>query len=1159
MSQSGVFCRLNHLPKVAGERFRQYVPRLLCLGILIAFVFATGVSFAQSIISGDISGVVTDPSGAAIPNVSVTLNSKSTGETRTATTSATGSYRFALLRPGEYEVSVRQSGFAPATQHVVVAVGQVTSSTIQLKIGSESQTVEVTTSAPLLQTENANITTSYTPTEIELTPNPGGDLTNYALTAPGVVLSTGAGYGNFSTNGLGGTSNLYTINGNDTNDPYNNLNNSGSSNNMLGQNEIQELAIVDNGYTGQYGRAAGANMNFTTKSGTNSFHGNAKWDWNGRYLNANDWFNNDSATPRPFANSNQWAGSIGGPIIKNRLFFFYDNEGLRYVLPAGGVPVFIPTTAFANAVQANINATQPAEAALYAKMFSVYAGAPGASRATPVPVGDATTQQGGCGLFAGSTLGGTLFGTAGGAPCTQTFRSLTNNLNTERLMSIRIDLEAGSRDRMNFRYWQDRGSQPTFTDPINAAFNALSVQPQDNGQFTETHTFGTHVVNQFIASGSYYSAVFGPASVAATVAVFPTNIGGSVNGGNSCTAFDGDLTCIQGEVGARPYPAGRNVTQYQFVDDLTWTKGRHGLKFGLNLRRIDFADYTPAGNQTGLVNLNSITDLVNGTLSSSGGSTFQQNFSSAPDFQIASYSLGVYAQDEWTATKNLKLTLSLRVDRNSNETCRENCFARLVNNFSDINHNAAIPYNQAILFDQSQLFANLQRVVWQPRFGFAYSPWDQKTVFRGGVGFFSDLYPAQVDSFTGILNPPTTGTFIVAPNAAAPAPIAFLPGAPAGAYTQASNNHAAFTSQLTAGGTLATATAAVPGFQPPAFYTLPQTFKNPTYEEWNFAIQQEIDRKSSLTLNYVGNHGYHEIVRNNGANAYSATGFGGLPTVAPDLRFGRVRDLTNAAVSNYNGLTATVVRKFSRGFQGSFNYTWSHALDEMSNGGIEPYSTNTSGDSLRYQIDPLNLRRFNYGNADYDFRRVMSVSYIWELPFKAHGVVNHVVGGWSVSGVLYKRSSAPYSVVNTSLTSVVSNDTSGSFLAGFLGGPTPNCSVGLSLSVGCLQKSEFQSTATQTDFGTVGRNAFRGPAYFNTDVSVKKNFRITDSGLTFELGANGYNILNHPNFANPNDSLSSGSFGQIQSTVTPASSPYGNFQGSAVSGRVLQLELQVKF
>jgi hypothetical protein len=445
-------------------------------------------------------------------------------------------------------------------------------------------------------------------------------------------------------------------------------------------------------------------------------------------------------------------------------------------------------------------------------------------------------------------------------------------------------------------------------------------------------------------------------------------------------------------------------------------------------------------------------------------------------------------------------------------------------------------------------------------------------VFRGGIGLFSDLYPAQVDSFTGIINPPISGQFIVTPTAVNPTPIPFLLGAPNGAYTQASNNHAAFNSQFFTGGNLGDIQSLVPGFQPPAFYTVPQNFKNPTYLEWNFAVEHAFGNKTSLTLNYVGNHGYHEIVRNNATNAFATgvfAGLGGLPLTAPDPRFGLVRDMANSGNSNYHGATATLVRKFTRGFQGSLNYTWSHALDDMSNGGLEPYSTNTAGDSLRYQIDPFNLRRFNYANSDYDFTRILSVSYIWELPFKSNrGFMNQAFGGWALSGVLFKRSGTPYSVVNPSIDAGLGNDggsPSGNTLAGFIGGPTPNCSVSLSLSVGCLQASQFQVTPgsatgiAQTDFGTVSRNHFRGPAYFNTDLSIKKNFRLTDSGLTFEMGANAYNILNHPNFANPDNSVADGTFGQIQSTVTPASSPYGNFQGAAVSGRVLQLELQVKF
>ncbi len=235
----------------------------------------------------------------------------------------------------------------------------------------------MTEAAPLLQNDNANLATTYNTLQLENLPAPGNDMTAYAFSAPGVTISTGGGYGNFSAFGLPGVANLYTINGNDNMDPYLNLNNSGASNLTLGANEISEAAVVLNGYTGQYGRQAGAQVNYVTKSGTNAFHGNAAWFYNGRVLNANDFFNNATGTARPFAISNEWADSVGGPIIKNKLFFFFDNEGLRYVLPGGG-PVYIPTTAFANYVLSNLQATNPAAVPFYQKAFNLYAGSSGA-------------------------------------------------------------------------------------------------------------------------------------------------------------------------------------------------------------------------------------------------------------------------------------------------------------------------------------------------------------------------------------------------------------------------------------------------------------------------------------------------------------------------------------------------------------------------------------------------------------------------------------------------------------------------------------------------------------------------------------------------------------------------------------------------------------
>jgi hypothetical protein len=1121
--------------------------KFLCLSLIacLSAMVMTELAAGQTIISGDITGTVTDPSGAAVPAATITLTSLESGSVQTVATQATGSFRFPLLRPGVYKLQVAAPGFASVVQTVTAAVGQIVSANVKLSIRGSSELVEVTGAAPLLNTESANLSSTFTPKEIEMIPNPGGDLTNYALATPGAVLSTAAGYGNFTVNGMPGTSNLFTVNGGDMNDPYSNQNNSGSSNNTLGANEIQEVAMVSNGYTGQYGRAAGVNMNFTTKSGGNSFHGNAKWDWNGRYLNANDWFNNHTNTPRPFENSNQWGGSFGGPIVKSKLFFFFDSEGLRYVLPGGGFPVYIPTPQFANAVLANLQATQPNEVATYQKMFQLYAGAPGAAGATPNP-GD-----GGCGDLAanGTTtmIHGVAFGT-GGAPCTSSFRSLSTNLNIERLMSIRVDYNITGNDRLSARYWQDRGTQPTFTDPINKAFNALSAQPQDAGQLTETHIFNSRLINQLIVGGFYYSAVFGVANLASSEAVFPSEVGGLHNGGNVCNSYDGLLSCMGGELSR--YPAGRIIGQYQIVDDLSYSRGNHDLKFGVNFRRINFSDYRPGTNQTGVFNVFSMTDFAFATLAN--GSNVRRQFSAATHYPLSSYSMGWYAQDEWRVNSQFKLTASLRLDRNSNLTCLKNCFAKFAGGFDAISHDVNTPYNQSILTGQRQLFDGLERLVWQPRFGFTYSPNKARnSVIRGGAGMFSDLYPAQVTDLL-ITNAPTVSIFQIS---GAGTPV-FGPG---GGFDLAASDNAAFHSAFANGGTLKSIQAQAPAFTGPNYYTVAPNFRNPRYAEWNLEFQQAFGNKTVATLGYVGNRGSSLAVQQNGINAYcKVCPFGTLPRSAPDPRFGRIRELTNQGISNYNGLTATLTRRLTKGFQGSLNYTWSHALDDISNAGFDPYSLNGAGEALLYQIDPKNLRHYNYGNADYDFRQNFSATYIYEMPspFKENRRLNSVVGGWVTSGVIYKRTGPPYSVVDSNLTGQLTGNNSGNaILPYFLGGSVPNCKV----DIPCLNPAQFTVNGQNT-FGNISRNQFRGPGYFDMDMTIKKNFRITESGLTLSFGANAYNVLNHPRFANPTNDLAYGSaFGFIQSTVTPASSPYGNFQGSAVSGRVLQLELEVKF
>jgi hypothetical protein len=723
------------------------------------------------------------------------------------------------------------------------------------------------------------------------------------------------------------------------------------------------------------------------------------------------------------------------------------------------------------------------------------------------------------------------------------------------LMAARVDWVATESDKVSFRYWQDRGTQPTFTDPIDQIFNAQSVQPQDAGQFTYTKVINPHVINQLIGGGFYYSAIVSPVNFAASVAASPFQAPLLFLDGAPFTNMGGTLYS---------YPQGRRVSQYQVIDDVSWAKGNHDLKFGINFRGNRITDLTPFRNTTGQLQIFSMTSFFDGI-----DDRLAQRFENTNEAGFQYYSLGLYAQDEWRATSKLRLTLSLRADRNSNESCPKGCFSRFPGSFSALDHDVNSPYNAAMQTGLKQAFPNLQAIVFQPRIGFAYSL-RQDTVFRGGIGLFSDLYPGQIaERF--VSNAPFVASFNIDSGVVNSAnTFTLAPGVQNSAFDSAAASDAALVSGFGTAGTLASISAAVAAaggkFSPPVMAASNRNITNPQYLQWNFEMQHSFGQRTAVTVNYVGNHGYNEFVINPGLNTFcSNTGLGDpgfvsvLPSTQPDLRFGTITQLTNNAISNYNGLTFGVVQHFTKGFSGQVNYTYSHSLDESSNGGLQPYSTNQTSDSLLAQIDPFNLRLLNYGNSDYDFRHNFSASYIWQFPFKAENAfLNAAIGGWTISGIFHARSGQPYSVINSGTPGKeLGNGSSSLVLGNFLGGPTGPCdhpNFDPTTPNQCLNSNQF----TQNGYGNLSRNQFRGPKYFDTDFSVYKDFKIKER-LTFTLGLNAYNILNHPNFANPDGNLNDGTFGQIQSTVAAASSPFGNFQSSAASGRILQTNLRLQF
>src|SRR5215831_6323248 len=291
-------------------------------------------SHAQTATSGGLAGVVTDLSHAVIPDAVVEVKDLSKGTTESAKTDRAGTYHFFFLAPGRYELIAAHAGFRTRTQTVDVPLGLAVSVNVALDVGPARTTLDVRDDAPPLRAETGDVSATVGRQQISEVPNPGNDLTYVVQTAAGAVMNTdqqGGPY--FSLLGMPGTSYLYTIDGMNDNDNSLNLNNAGPLVLLLGQNQVQEATVLSTGYAGQFGGAAGGIVNYITKSGSNAVHGNAQYYWNGRVLNANNWFNNAFGSPRPFDIANQWAASLGGPIRRDKVFFFVDTEGLRVFLP----------------------------------------------------------------------------------------------------------------------------------------------------------------------------------------------------------------------------------------------------------------------------------------------------------------------------------------------------------------------------------------------------------------------------------------------------------------------------------------------------------------------------------------------------------------------------------------------------------------------------------------------------------------------------------------------------------------------------------------------------------------------------------------------------------------------------------------------------------
>jgi hypothetical protein len=1129
---------------------------------------------AQSGTSSALAGTVADPSGAMIPAAQVKATEVNTGAVRTVESNADGRFLISQVNPGTYRIEVRTSGFGVAvSQPTSVSVGQTAIVNFTLSLASTSQAIEVIAQSGLMSLENANTSTTIEAKTIKSLPNPGQDLTYIAQFAEGALMNTAGssndakaagGYGNVEFNGLPATSNGYILDGFDANDPFLGLNIGLSTNLVIGLDALQEATVNTNSYAVDMGRYGASQVNYFTKSGTNQFHGDAYEIWNGSLLNATDFFLHANDTPgniakKPRSTVNEFGVSLGGPIRTNKLFFFAHYEGIRIALPLVA-RITVPSRAYQQYVLQQlplggidpINATalpaQPQEAAFFQNMFALYSNTMG----TPTPVLSCPLDANGS-LLPGTQTSSNLFN---GSGCANKRTQSMNNRDSENLIVLKIDHTIDANNSVWYRFQQDTGLQAAYTDPINPIFNSYSPQPQRTLVVGYTHLFTPNLVNQFNPGASWYSSLFLPNNYSQTLQTFPIVLAGGSSNAPFTTIGGNDQT----------YTQGRKVTQWQINDNLIWTRGRHSFKFGENSRRLDVSDYDLG---EGVVPMAVYNDLAQFTYGAA--STVTAAFPITQKERIAVGNLDLYVMDTYKLSQRWTLIAGLRLTWNTNPVNQHGLFARPAGSFLGMTRDITQPLSLAIQSNVRSLFPGTPFFSWQPRASVAYKV-SEKMALHAGGGVFNDIIPAQVADF-GATNPPYSPVFVGGINGQVGG-VGIAPGVSGSAVDATVQADQSFQSAFRANAATPLAVN---------LNTFPSgTLKTPYFLQWSLGIEHELGPRGGLRVDYVGTRSVHEPyqVQLNGYQTVCNGCFAPFAYNQPlDQRFGSVNEFRTDAGSHYSGLQTSVTKQFgSLTLRG--NYTYSHCIDEVSNGGLLAFSSLGILSPLPGSLRP------EYGNCDYDVRHNVSAFGIVEIPFhSSHAFLRQMFGGWQVSETAFLHSGLPFSVLSAPYTANNHGVFQGSgpqYANRVPGVPlyrkTAVPGVTQAGSLQWLNPDAFASVVdpstgacaggdspTNCQFGNSGRNNYRGPHFTYSEVYLTKQIPITEH-VTFRFDTQFFNVFNHPNFAlpsnqagTPGEPATQTGFGALTSTISPPTGLLGVGLGGDSSPRMIAFQGRVEF
>jgi hypothetical protein len=1134
-------------------------------------------AFAQQD-QGAITGTITDPTGASVPNADVTLTNVDNGLVFTAKTDGSGNYTFSPIKIGNYKVSANAAGFSTTTQsNIRVDVQSRTEVNVKLKTGAATTTVEVNSAPPLMQTQEASTGQVMSTQTINDTPLNGRNWVFIAQLTAGVAPpsgSRGAGKGDFNANGQRAEQNNFILDGVDNNNNVVDFLNGASFIVRPPPDALAEFKIQTSTYSAEFGHSAGAVINASVKSGTNQIHGDL-WEYaRNDAFDVHEFFGGPTV---PKYRENQFGATLGFPIIKDKLFFFGDVEANRIIFGETHSGMTVPTALMRNGD------------------FSELLNGANNSGGTPITLYQPSATNSGTTLL---TCNGrqnvmcpsqidpvaqhllSLFPSPNVGSPGQTYSNFTTQSNaTDNTWQwdTRMDWNISAKDQIfgRFSYLHDPANHPPPLGPIldGGGFGDTGniVNLGENFAGSETHVFSPTLVNEFRFGYNY--GHFGFFHVNSTNPTIASSLGLGGIPVNTDTKNDGipffSISGLSNSGSPQFYASNEYENVFQILDNVTKQLGNHSLKAGVSFQRVRFSTSQPT-QPRGTYTYNGTYTSQQGTSNTGFGAAdflFNTMNSSAISNVFNSddvrWDRAAYAQDDWKVTPKLTLNLGLRYeyfqpyyDRHGNQAAfiltgplvASGGTGKYLIPSKNQNVPLAPKFTQLLAKDNIQLgysdnpsLITSQKYNFAPRIGFAFQP-DEKSVVRGGFGLF----------YGGL---ESTGYY---PNLGENYPFEFDSGfnAPTGCTKGGACPTNGFTLET---GFPATTAAGLAAFiNTPNLRGSDAHAITPYAEQYNLSVERSVSNDMVATVSYVGTLSRHlQVFPNpNSMTALAPNGYGPTPNPLQPFPDFSVTYTSYTGSSNYNSLQTKLERRFHNGLNFLASYTWSHALDNA------PTPLGSTGDAgfRGMNVVPASL---DYASSPFDVRHRFTFNGSYDLPFgngrkyaNSTGPLDYVIGGWSTSLTFSAQTGEPFTVHTSNITSPSGANAYAIRIADpFKAGGTPDPSYTGSNAFTCPTKVrtvqnwynpcsfrnpkasdityQADGVTPNTVSGTAAlaylgspRNQIQGPGYARVNMSLFKSFR-TWREQNLQFRADAFNLLNTPAYGEPNNNQIGPNGGQI--------------------------------